>query len=100
MLRRQEQLQRLSTESSDLRTLLSTSLAQRSRQTYLLLATRLMLLLSQRVRDTQAVLRDMALSQVLQDMVQSITDMQVQTVLQLLRVECSRVRRCLDIWEM
>ena len=50
MLRRQEQLQRLSTESSDLRTLLSTSLAQRSRQTYLLLATRLMLLLSQRVK--------------------------------------------------
>ena len=98
MLRRQEQLQRLSIESSDLRTLLSTSLAQRSRQTYLLLATRLMLLLSQRVRDTQAVLRDTALSQVLQDMVQSITDMQVQTVLQLLQVEYSRVRRCLDIW--
>ena len=88
------------TESSDLRTLLSTSLAQRSRQTYLLLATRLMLLLSQRVRDTQAVLRDTALSQVLQDMVQSITDMQVQTVLQLLQVEYSRARRCLDIWEM
>ena len=84
----------------DLRTLLSTSLAQRSRQTYLLLATRLMLLLSQRVRDTQAVLRDTALSQVLQDMVQSITDMQVQTVLQLLQVEYSRARRCLDIWEM
>ena len=83
---------------SDLRTLLSTSLAQRSRQTYLLLATRLMLLLSQRVRDTQAVLRDTALSQVLQDMVQSITDMQVQTVLQLLQVEYSRARRCLDIW--
>ena len=80
------------------RTLLSTSLAQRSRQTYLLLATRLMLLLSQRVRDTQAVLRDTALSQVLQDMVQSITDMQVQTVLQLLQVEYSRARRCLDIW--
>ena len=98
MLRRQEQLQRLSIESSDLRTLLSTSLAQRSRQTYLLLATRLMLLLSQRVRDTQAVLRDTALSQVLQDMVQSITDMQVQTVLQLLQVEYSRARRCLDIW--
>ena len=76
------------------------SLAQRSRQTYLLLATRLMLLLSQRVRDTQAVLRDTALSQVLQDMVQSITDMQVQTVLQLLQVEYSRARRCLDIWEM
>ena len=89
---------RLSIESSDLRTLLSTSLAQRSRQTYLLLATRLMLLLSQRVRDTQAVLRDTALSQVLQDMVQSITDMQVQTVLQLLQVEYSRARRCLDIW--
>ena len=82
----------------ELRTLLSTSLAQRSRQTYLLLATRLMLLLSQRVRDTQAVLRDTALSQVLQDMVQSITDMQVQTVLQLLQVEYSRARRCLDIW--
>ena len=85
-------------KASDLRTLLSTSLAQRSRQTYLLLATRLMLLLSQRVRDTQAVLRDTALSQVLQDMVQSITDMQVQTVLQLLQVEYSRARRCLDIW--
>ena len=98
MLRRLEQLQRISIESSDLRTLLSTSLAQRSRQTYLLLATRLMLLLSQRVRDTQAVLRDTALSQVLQDMVQSITDMQVQTVLQLLQVEYSRARRCLDIW--
>lgn len=42
-------------------------LGARSRQTYLLLATRLMLLLSQRVRDTQAVLRDTALSQVLQD---------------------------------
>ena len=82
----------------EFRTLLSTSLAQRSRQTYLLLATRLMLLLSQRVRDTQAVLRDTALSQVLQDMVQSITDMQVQTVLQLLQVEYSRARRCLDIW--
>lgn len=53
-----------------------------------------------RVRDTQAVLRDTALSQVLQDMVQSITDMQVQTVLQLLQVEYSRARRCLDIWEM
>ena len=38
------------------------------------------------------------LSQVLQDMVQSITDMQVQTVLQLLQVEYSRARRCLDIW--
>ena len=84
----------------EFRPLLSTSLAQRSRQTYLLLATRLMLLLSQRVRDTQAVLRDTALSQVLQDMVQSITDMQVQTVLQLLQVEYSRARRCLDIWEM
>ena len=82
----------------EFRPLLSTSLAQRSRQTYLLLATRLMLLLSQRVRDTQAVLRDTALSQALQDMVQSITDMQVQTVLQLLQVEYSRARRCLDIW--
>lgn len=49
-------------------------------------------------KDTQAVLRDTALSQVLQDMVQSITDMQVQTVLQLLQVEYSRARRCLDIW--
>ena len=60
MQRKQTQHLRLSTESSDLMTVLSTNLVQRSKPMYLLKETRLTLQQRQKVRDMQAVLRDTA----------------------------------------
>ena len=56
----QTQHLRLSTESSDLMTVLSTNLVQRSKPMYLLKETRSTLQQRQKVRDMQVVLRDTA----------------------------------------